>query len=69
MLHSCLQGYDLFCRYGDLVSYMRYTMQTTHIILVAILPRAGWTLSDISAYPNRFSAPISKVNEYIEVLP
>lgn len=69
MHHICQQGHELLCRYGDLVSYMRYTMQTTHIILVAILPRGGWTLSDISAYPNRFTTPISQVNGYIEVLP
>ena len=57
------------CRYKDLVSYMRYNMQTTHIILVAILPRAGWTLSDKWGYPNRFTTPILEVNGYIEVGP
>ena len=59
----------LLCRYSDLVSYMRYNMQTTHIILVAILPRAGWTLADKWAYPNRFTTPISLVNDYIQVCP
>ena len=48
---------------------MRYNLQTTHIILLAILPRAGWTLADKWAYPNRFTTPISKVNDYIQVCP
>ena len=44
-------------------------MQTTHIVLVAILPRAGWTVDDKWAYPNRFTTPISQVNDYIQVCP
>lgn len=56
-------------RYSDLISYMRYKLQTTHIILLAILPRAGWTLADKWAYPNRFTVPISQVNDYIQVGP
>ena len=59
----------LLCRYSELVSYMRYNMQTTRIVLVAILPRAGWTLDDKWAHPNQFTTPISKVNTYIQVCP
>lgn len=46
---------------------MRYNMPTTQIILVAVLPRAGWTLPDKWGYPNRFSKPINRLNEYIQV--
>lgn len=61
------EGLLALCRYNNLVQYMRYSMPSTHIVLVAILPRAGWTLPDNWAYPNRFSAPIDKVNSHIHV--
>ena len=46
---------------------MRSGMPSTHIILVGILPRAGWTLPNETGYPNRFTSPTSQANTHIQV--
>ena len=46
---------------------MRYGMPSTHIILVGILPRAGWTLPNETGYPNRFTTPTSQADTHIQV--
>ena len=46
---------------------MRSGMPLTHIILVGILPRAGWTLPNETGYPNRFSTPTGQANAHIQV--
>ena len=46
---------------------MRSGMPSTHIILVGILPRAGWTLPNETGYPNRFSTPTGQANAHIQV--
>ena len=46
---------------------MRYGMPSTRIILVGILPRAGWTLPNETGYPNRFTTPTSQANTHIQV--
>ncbi|CAK0772375.1 hypothetical protein CVIRNUC_003956 [Coccomyxa viridis] len=55
-------------RYSSLVQYMRSGMPLTHIILVGILPRAGWTLPNETGYPNRFSTPTGQANAHIQEL-
>ena len=46
---------------------MRSGIPSTHIILVGILPRAGWTLPNKTGYPNRFSTPTDQANAHIQV--
>jgi hypothetical protein len=50
-------------RLKAVVSYLRSQWARTHVIIVGILPRGGWTMpEDPSAWPNRFTEPIAIVN-------
>lgn len=47
----------------SVISYLRLQWPQTPLVVVGVLPRAGWTMpEDQHAWPNRFSVPMAEVN-------
>ena len=50
-------------RMKSVISYLRLQWPQTPLVVVGVLPRAGWTMpEDQHAWPNRFSVPMAEVN-------